>query len=172
MFFPIETTSELRRLRQLLSPFLKSIQKCFTNKQLTIEERRAIYDEIINTASSTLDPLLINSLARFSNPANPDTVSMEHQAFRRINLRYKTYLVSVWNFSSFQHHDLFKRTIHLTQSYRRENPKISDRMRSQGKSLNYLSKNSNSKSAQKVTSACLISFLLLKHQNLLACHAI
>ena len=38
-------------------------------------------------------------------------------------------------FSSFQHHDLFKRTNHFTQSYRKMNSMISDRMRTQGKTF-------------------------------------
>ena len=37
--------------------------------------------------------------------------------------------------SSFQHHNLFKRTVALTQSYQRENSLISDKMRSQGKMI-------------------------------------
>ena len=42
--------------------------------------------------------------------------------------------------SSFQHHDLFKRTIHLTKSYQRENSMITDRIRSQGKFFSSLRK--------------------------------
>lgn len=48
---------------------------------------------------------------------------------RRLN---KVILLS-FNTSSFQNHNLFDRTCHLTQSYRRENSLITDRARSQGK---------------------------------------
>ena len=45
--------------------------------------------------------------------------------------------------SSFQHHDLFKRTNHLTQSYRRINSMISNRMRTQGKIKSVFIKSNN-----------------------------
>ena len=40
-------------------------------------------------------------------------------------------------FSSFQHVGLFKLVTHMTRSYNKENPNISQAMRTQGKSLEF-----------------------------------
>ena len=85
-FFPIETHSELTRLRRLLSPFMKLIQKCYLNKTVFLKNRMRICQEIIFNASSDVDPNLVTELNRLTNLTSSELAS-EHQLQRQFNRR-------------------------------------------------------------------------------------
>ena len=145
MFYPIEDQTELVRIRSFMSPFMINIQKCFSPKELYGHQKEQICDDVLNSINSAVNPALMTGLNGIIEKPENRTLGLEQGALRQISLRYfwlqekfkRTFL------SSFQHHDLFKITSHLTQSYRRENSMISDRMRSQGKYSSRLSKNLN-----------------------------
>ena len=79
-FFPIENHQELTRLQTLLSPFMRNIQKCFVTKSPNIWQRRTICENIVNSASSVVDPNLRNELNRLINqPQNELSLGHKQQ---------------------------------------------------------------------------------------------
>lgn len=90
-FFPIEHHDVFTRLRELLSPFMKNIQKCYTNQYIDGRERGIICDEIINSASSIVNPTLLSRLNRLINQQQNE-LSLEHQRQRQLNIGYKNAL--------------------------------------------------------------------------------
>ena len=134
-FYPIEDASILQSLRSNLSPFLKTIQKCSSNTENEQRTKEGICDEIINTASSSVDNQLRNDLSGLMQQGDQRTLNYEHDALGGINRKLVDFITTFINYlkSSFQHYNLFKRTSHLTQEYRQENSLITGRARSQGK---------------------------------------
>lgn len=128
IFYPIEDAELLAKLRVKLSPFMRAVQDC---SKLCLyrpshwdprESYEMIVDSVINTASSDVDPELLAQLTLLMETLDHDELNREHKLLENMNI------------SSFQHHDMFKRTVHLVQSYIRENSLISADMRDQGSS--------------------------------------
>lgn len=86
-FNPIENESELRQLRALLSPFMQNVGKCGEYNRLNPSERECIVNDIIDTASSTVHNQLINRLNRVMNRTENETLNLEHNALRGMNIR-------------------------------------------------------------------------------------
>ena len=88
-FFPIEDEIELARLRVLLSPFMKNVQKCgeYNGDDEDDAGRGRIITDIINTASSDVDQELLDRLNRVMLRPGNRTLNSEHDALRALNIR-------------------------------------------------------------------------------------
>ena len=84
-FFPIEDDADLTRLRALLSPFMNNVRKCteFNGDYRDTAGR----DDIINTASSAVDQELIDRLSRVMNRTESETIKLEHNQLRGMNMK-------------------------------------------------------------------------------------
>ena len=89
-FFPIEDEAELTQLRALLSPFMQHVRKCgeMNGNYRLADARGRIIDDIINTASSDVDPDLIDGLSRVMVRPENQTLNAEHKLLRGINRRW------------------------------------------------------------------------------------
>ena len=85
-FFPIEDEGELKRLRALLSPFMKNVQKCAVFNGLSAGRER-IMNDITNAASSDVDPKLLDGLNRVMIRPENETINAEHDRLRAMNIR-------------------------------------------------------------------------------------
>ena len=90
MFYPIEDQAELARLRSLMSPFMISIQKCFstTEYQDPNQQKEQIFDDVINSISPIVDPELLNGLNQIIAQPENSTIGLEQGALRQISRRY------------------------------------------------------------------------------------
>ena len=87
-FFPIENTEELKKLRSLMTPFMKNICRCYETKKIEKKERKRICDDIINTASSYVNPELKKKLDHviFELGSNK-TLKLQQEDFENISLK-------------------------------------------------------------------------------------
>ena len=87
-FFPIEDKDELERLRALLSPFMKNVQKCGVfNGSRYAAGRERIMNDIIKTASSDVNKRLLDGLNRVMIRPENETINAEHDRLRAMNIR-------------------------------------------------------------------------------------
>lgn len=86
-FFPIENEAELAQLRALLLPFEYNVRKCGEFNGENRVEKERIVNDIINTASSTVDEELVNRLNRVMIRPENGTINLEHKRLQGINLR-------------------------------------------------------------------------------------
>ena len=99
-FFPIEDDDELARLRALLSPFLRNVQKCGeiqsrnNNDHVDQIKKRLTVNAIINTASGTIE--LVDRLNRVMIRAESETINLEHNQLRAMNIS-SDFVMSVFN---------------------------------------------------------------------------
>ena len=87
MFYPIEDQAELMRLRSLMSPFMINIQKCF-DPRVVPDDREQIFNDVINSISSVVDPALLNGLNQVITHPENRTLDLEQRALRQISIRY------------------------------------------------------------------------------------
>ena len=87
-FFPIENPSALTRLRSLLSPFMKNIQNCYQDGEIRRPERSHICEDVINTASSWVNPELKNELNQLICQPSNNSLKLEHRALENFNIRF------------------------------------------------------------------------------------
>ena len=87
-FFPIEDTKELEELRELRSPFMMSIARCFQTDKLEKDEMKAICKQIVKNASSYINPNLRAKMEGiiFQNLLN-ETLKKEHKALEQFNIQ-------------------------------------------------------------------------------------
>ena len=103
MFYPIEDQAELARLRSLMSPFMISIQKCFSTDRTQLDqaqlgrssivdlyrgEKEKIFDDVIRSISSLVDPRLLNGLNQIITKPENRTPGLEQGALRQISIRF------------------------------------------------------------------------------------
>ena len=88
MFYPIEDEIKLATLRSLLSPFMVTIQKCFTTESLLRAQIERIVNDVINSISPVIDPVLLNGLNQIITKPENRTLGLEQSALRQISLRY------------------------------------------------------------------------------------
>ena len=87
MFFPIENHNELTRLNRLLSPFMKSIRKCFISENIRSGQKSILCDAVINSASSIVDPNLLAELNRLTNLRQQNELVLGHQQQRQLSIK-------------------------------------------------------------------------------------
>ena len=87
-FFPIENTEELKKLRSLMTPFMKNISRCYETKHIDGEEKKRICKDIINTASSYVNPELKKKLddVIFQIESN-NTLKLQQEDLQNISLK-------------------------------------------------------------------------------------
>ena len=93
MFYPVEDQAELARLRSLMSPFMISIQKCFSQTGVNLDQhpnqqKEQIFDDVINSISPIVDPELLNGLNQIIAQPENSTIGLEQGALRQISRRY------------------------------------------------------------------------------------
>ena len=87
-FFPIENTEELKKLRSLMTPFMKNISSCYETKEIGKKRRKRICKDIINTASSHVNPELKKKLddVIFQIESN-NTLKLQQEDLQNISLK-------------------------------------------------------------------------------------
>ena len=86
-FYPIEDTAVLRVFQQRLSPFMKAIQKTTTSEGFSQNERRSIFDKVINAARSyNGDDQLSVEWYQYIRDTSNKTLGKEHDKMIAANL--------------------------------------------------------------------------------------
>ena len=93
-FYPIEDPTALDEMRDLMSPFMRAIKKC-TKLSIKLsmssfavkDEREAVFDEIIRTASSDVDQKLLDKLHAVMARPGQKHVKGEHELLKNMNMR-------------------------------------------------------------------------------------
>ena len=86
-FFPIEDVAELTELRALMSPFMNNVAKCGEYSGNDDDERENIVNELIRTASSTINQELVDRLNQAMIRPENRTLNVEHDRLRAMNIR-------------------------------------------------------------------------------------
>ena len=85
--FPIEDSDTLKRLRSLLSPFLKNVQRCFDGVVLAQDEKNQLCNDILKTLSSDIEPELVFSINQYVNRPENRTLVREQNALEQMSIR-------------------------------------------------------------------------------------
>ena len=87
-FFPIENEKELKKLRSMMTPFMRNIRRCYETAKIEKEEKKRICDGIIRTASSHVEPKLKQLLDHiiFQLGSN-NTLKLQQQDLENISLK-------------------------------------------------------------------------------------
>ena len=87
-FYPIEDPTALDEMRDLMSPFMRAIKKCTDLSSFAVkDEREAVFDEIIRTASSGVDQKLLDKLHAVMARPGQKHVTGEHELLKKMNMR-------------------------------------------------------------------------------------
>ena len=70
-----------------MTPFMKNICRCYETQEIDEEEKKRICDDIIDTASSYVNPELKTKIDNVIFHTGSNTLKVQHQDLEKINLK-------------------------------------------------------------------------------------
>ena len=70
-----------------MTPFMKNVCRCYETKDIEEEEKERICDDIIDTASSYVNPELKTKIDNVIFQVGSNTLKVQHQDLEKINLK-------------------------------------------------------------------------------------